>query len=174
MTDDDLTPNPTSDLFTAVLWSAPKNEPILRSFINAVLTDAGMPPIVHAEVLNPYNIKDFVVTKSIILDVRVKDEQNRLYDIEVQTSGHTAFPERILHYWADAYTSQMKVGLNYTQLRPVISIVLTEFPIFPQLQNLHNVFHITAKEKLAATKIDSFYARLDDDNVKSLTSVFRR
>ena len=143
---DDLTPDPTSDVFTAMLWSAPKNEHILRSYINAVLTDAGVPPITRATVLNPFNIKDFAESKTIILDVRVEDESGRLYDIEVQGAGHVAFPNRMLGYWSDIYASQLKSGVNYSALRPVISIILTEFPIFPELNNVHSVFQITARE----------------------------
>ena len=146
MTYDDLIPKPTSDLFTAVLWSAPKNEPILRSFINAVLIDTGMSPIAHAEVLNPYNIKDFAVDKAIILDVRVRDNQNHLYDIEIQVAAHRAFNNRILHYWSNIYTSQLQSGENYTKLRPVISIVITEFPIFPELEKPHTLFQVAAQE----------------------------
>ncbi|MCL2346754.1 MAG: Rpn family recombination-promoting nuclease/putative transposase [Planctomycetaceae bacterium] len=165
MSYDDLIPKPTSDLFTAVLWSAPKNEPILRSFINAVLTDIGMTPIVKATVLNPFNIKEFAANKAIILDVRVKDEYERLYDIEVQVIHHAAFANRVLHYWSDAYASQLRIGNDYTELRPVISIVLTEFPVFPQLKNLHHVFQITAKENsefLLTNHLQIHFVRLSD------------
>ena len=144
--EESLFPDPMSDVFTASMWSAPKNEPLLRSFINAVRLDAGMSPIVQATVLNPYNIKEFVASKRIILDVRVKDEQERLYDIEVQSSNHLAFTNRVLEYWSDTFVSQMKSGMDYTALRPVMSIILTEFPIFPQLKNIHNIFQIMAKE----------------------------
>ena len=146
MSNDDLIPDPMSDLFTASLWSESKNEPLLLSFINATLTDAGMTPIVEAKVLNPFNIKEFVVSKSIVLDVRVKDERGWLYDIEVQTSRKTAFPNRVLNYWASTYSSQLLRGDQSTLLRPVISIILTRFQIFPQLQNVHQVFELRARE----------------------------
>ena len=165
MTYDDLIPKPTSDLFTAVLWSAPKNEPILRSFINAVLIDTGMSPIAHAEVLNPYNIKDFAVDKAIILDVRVRDEQGRLYDIEIQVAAHRAFNNRILHYWSNIYTSQLQSGENYVKLRPVISIVITEFPIFPDLKKPHALFRLAAQENpnvLLSDHLQIHFVRLSE------------
>ncbi len=143
---DDLVIKPTSDLFTAVLWSAPKNEPLLRDFINAVLEDIGMPPITKATVKNRYNIKEFAADKEIILDVRVEDESKRKFDIEVQVASHSAFPNRVLHYWSDLYSSQLRIGGDYTELRPVTSIVITEFTIFPRLKNVHNVFQLTAME----------------------------
>ncbi len=137
---------PTSDLFTAVLWSAPKNEPILRDFINAVLGDIGWPPITKATVKNRFNIKEFAADKEIILDVQVEDETKRKFDIEVQIASHSAFPNRVLHYWSDLYSDQLRIGGDYSELRPVTSIIITEFAIFPGLKNVHNVFHLTAME----------------------------
>jgi predicted transposase/invertase (TIGR01784 family) len=137
---------PTSDLFIAALWSAPENEPTLRSLINAVMTNIGQPAIRRATVQNPYNIQEFSVDKQICLDVRVEDETGAIYDVEVQTEHHTAFTDRILNYWADAYGSQLLRGEDYVRLRPVRSIVITEFPIFPQLQQIHTVFEIRSRE----------------------------
>ena len=62
-TTDNLIIKATSDLFIATLLSAPKNEPILRNIINAVLTNSGHAPITIAEVLNPYNVREFAVDK---------------------------------------------------------------------------------------------------------------
>ena len=53
---DNLVIQATSDLFIATLFSAPKNEPILRGVINAVLKNSGHVAIKTAEVLNPFNV----------------------------------------------------------------------------------------------------------------------
>ena len=145
-----------SDVFTASLWSDPKNERLLVSFINGVRTNAGMSPIVQATVLNPFNIKEFDASKGIILDVLAKDESNRLYDVEVQTSNHPAFPNRMLDYWSETFVSQLKSGMEYAELRQVLSIILTEFPIFQQLENIHNIFEIRAREKPSFVMTDAF------------------
>ncbi|MDR2705590.1 MAG: hypothetical protein LBC02_07405 [Planctomycetaceae bacterium] len=45
---------PTSDIFIAMFLSSPKNEPLLRSLINAVLEDnSGRKLIEEAIILNP-------------------------------------------------------------------------------------------------------------------------
>jgi len=154
--EDDLITDPMSDVFTASLWSAPKNERLLVSFINGVRTNAGMTPIVQATVLNPFNIKEFDASKGIILDVRAKDEHDRLYDVEVQISNHPAFPNRMLDYWSETFVSQLKSGMDYTELRQVLSIILTEFRIFQQLENIHNIFEIRAREKPSYVMTDAF------------------
>jgi len=160
---DNELPDPMSDVFTASLWSAPKNEHLLLSFINGVRINAGALPIVKATVQNPFNIKEFEASKGIILDVRAKDEHNHFYDVEVQTSNHPAFPNRTLDYWSDTFTSQLKSGMDYTELRYVISIILTSFRIFPQLEDVHTIFQIAAKEnpKVLLTKaFQMHYLRL--------------
>jgi len=162
---DDESPDPMSDVFTASLWSAPKNEHLLLSFINGVRTNAGASPIVKATVLNPFNIKEFEASKGIILDVRAKDEHDHFYDVEVQTSNHPAFPNRSLDYWSDTFTAQLKSGMDYRELRHVISIILTSFRIFPQLEDVHTIFQITAKENPNVLLTDAFqmhYLRLYD------------
>ena len=149
MSANDVIIKPTSDLFIAVLWSAPKNEPILRSLLNGVMTDIGQPAITEATVLNPFNIKEFPNDKEIRLDVRVKDESGTIYDVEVQTQSHTGFYDRMLYYWARTYGIQIQRGEDYHKLRPVRSIVITEFPVFPELKRLHTVFELRSRENPA-------------------------
>ena len=132
----------TSDLFIAMLLSAPKNEPILRRVINAVLKNSGHVPIKKAKVLNPFNIKEFAIDKQIVLDVRVKDELDRVYNIEVQTTPHKAFVERVIFGWADTFSAQLHAGNHYRKLKPVLCIVITEFKIFDKVDGVHLVFEL--------------------------------
>ena len=162
---DDLVIKPTSDIFAAVLWSPPKNEPLLRGFINSVLRDFGVEMITQALVQNPFNIKEFAVDKNLVLDVRVRDEANRQYNIEIQTTPHTGFRNRSLLYWADTYSSLLRVGGKYSKLVPVKSVIITEFPIFPELKNLHTVFEARARENPEVLLSDHFqmhFLRLGD------------
>ena len=137
---------PTTDLFIAALWSAPEREPILRSLLNGVMTDIGQPAIVKATVLNPFNIQEFSNDKEIRLDVRVQDESGTVYDVEVQTDSHKGFYDRMLYYWTRTYGMQIQRGEDYKLLRPVRSIIITEFPVFPELKRLHTVFEVRARE----------------------------
>ena len=71
MLTDNTVIKPTTDLFIAALWSAPKNEPSLRLLLSGVMMDAGLPPVVKATVLNPFNIQEYPAVKQIRLDVRI-------------------------------------------------------------------------------------------------------
>ncbi len=162
---DEFTIKPTSDLFTATLWSAPKNEPLLRCFLNAVMQDGGAPAIAEATVLNPFNIKEFDDDKKLVLDVRVRDESNRHYNIEVQSAEHSAFRNRVLLYWASTYASWLKAGEDFSLLVPVKSVILTGFPIFPELSGIHTIFEIRSRENSVVLLSDHFqmhFLRLGD------------
>jgi predicted transposase/invertase (TIGR01784 family) len=171
---DDVIIKPTSDLFIAALWSAPKNEPILRSLLNSVMTDIDMPPIVKAIVQNPYNIRKCAVDKQIRLDVRVEDETGAIYDVEVQANSHAKFFDRMLYYWAETYGSQITRGDDYGKLCPVRSIIITEFPVFLPLKQLHTVFEIRARENPAVLLSEHFQmhflrlGNLSKDNISGL------
>ena len=145
----DVIITPTSDLFIASLWSAPKNEPILRSMLSGVMTDIGQPPVAKATVLNPFNIQEFSNDKEIRLDVHVEDELGARYDVEVQKETHDDFFERMLLYWGETYCSQIHRGNKYSLLRPTRSIIITEFSVFPLLKQLHAVFELRARENPA-------------------------
>jgi len=174
MPTDDLIIRPTSDLFIASLWSAPKNEPILRSVLNSVMTDIGQPQIVKATVLTPFNIQSYPDDKEIRLDVRVEDETRRFYNIEVQRAWHTGFNNRSLYYWSETYEAQIERGDFYDLLRPVRSVVITEFPIFPELKRLHTVFELRSRENpkvLLTDHLQIHYLRVGNLDRQKLTGL---
>ena len=138
----------TSDLFIATLLSAPKNEPILCGIINAVLKNSGHIPIKTAKVLNPFNVKEFADDKQIVLDVRVKDELERIFNVEIQTTPHTAFVERVMFGWADTFSAQLHAGNQYQKLKPVFCIVITEFKIFDKVEGVHLIFELRERNQL--------------------------
>jgi len=80
----------------------------LLSFINAVHSDSGFPVIKTVEIKNPFNIKNFSIDKESIVDVKATDENQRVYDVEVLTTGNYIFRNRTLYYWTKLYSSQLK------------------------------------------------------------------
>ena len=137
----------TSDAVVHFLFTSPGNEDLLLSFINAVLVDAGQPPVVRVTVRNPLSTKNFLHEKDSILDIKAEDEQGRTFTIEFQIAEQEAFMNRILYYWAKCYSGQLLKGNQYESLLPVVSIAVVEFPLFPELKKLHNTFCITSVEQ---------------------------
>ena len=128
------------------LFSSPGAENGLKCFINAINMSAGRRLIESVEIENPFNVANFVNQKTSIVDVKAKDEKGKTYDIEMQLVDAMGFTDRVLYYWSKIYSSMLNRGDIYEQLRPVISIVVTRFELFPQLTDLHNVFTLSAEK----------------------------
>ena len=138
--------DPLADLFARALLGDKRNTGILVNFINAFLTPKGLSPVISAEIINPYNLKEYFDDKETILDVKARDSHKRIIDIEIQISTGEYFANRSLLYWAKNYQSQLKKSDVYTMLNPVICLNLVGTSLFPQLGEYYTCFHITEKD----------------------------
>ena len=93
-------------------------------FLNAALGGDLPAPIVAVEILNPYNEREFLDDKLSIVDVKARDTQGRVFQVEIQLLVLPDLPARILYGWANLYRSQIKSGQDYGELRPAYSIWL--------------------------------------------------
>lgn len=154
------TPRPdipaTADTFVHYLFASPGNEAILRSFVNAVLENAGRPLVKETKVLNPFNPKTFLTDKRSILDIKAVSADHRIFAIEFQVADQLAMVKRYLYYWAKTYSAQLQEGDLYGRLNPVISILVTCFELLKSLVQLHNPFYITAQNDPEIVLTDDF------------------
>ncbi|MDH4127336.1 MAG: Rpn family recombination-promoting nuclease/putative transposase, partial [Spirochaetota bacterium] len=82
---------PYSDIFVKYLFGSQGNEDILLHFINAVLSDSELKRVSDVAILNPFNLQSFSKDKLSILDVKARDETDRLYNIEIQSTSDEGF-----------------------------------------------------------------------------------
>ena len=87
-------------VFKALLGSV-ENRNLLVHFLNAILTSDLTTPIIEVEILNPYNDKEFLDDKLSVVDVKAKDSDGRLYQIEIQLLTYRHLPERMVYTWCD-------------------------------------------------------------------------
>jgi hypothetical protein len=73
--------DPKIDCVFKALLGSEENRNLLVHFLNAILTSDLAAPITEAEILNPYNDKEFLDDKLSVVDVKVKDSEGRLYQI---------------------------------------------------------------------------------------------
>lgn len=140
----------TSDIFIKYLFGMDNEESnrLVLSFINAVLQDSGFPAITKVIQKNPFNYKEFLNDKLSVLDIKVENENKKIFNVEVQSSGDRNFHNRALYYWSKLYTSQLKNTDGYKGLVPTIGINILKFILLPELPGFHNFFMITeAREK---------------------------
>jgi len=150
----------TSDFVFKYVFGSETSTNILRSFLTAVQTDAGLPAVAEVEIRNPFNLADSYDAKTSVVDVRARDVNGTVYTIEVQALPEAAFRERALYYWAQAYAGQLGKGEDYEQLSPVswprsescerpgpvVGVNVVDFTIFPDSQPVHTTFHLTPRQ----------------------------
>jgi predicted transposase/invertase (TIGR01784 family) len=116
--------DPKIDCVFKALLGTEENRNLLIHFLNAFLKDELPAPITWVEILNPYNDKEFLHDKLSVVDIKAKDSQQRLYQIEIQLAGYGHLPQRIIYNWADIYSGQLKSGQHYDELKATYAIWL--------------------------------------------------
>ena len=141
--------NALNDCFVRYFFTDKGGEKVLLDFINAVMISADMKTFKAVEILNPFNLKKHYNDKETIVDVKCITKNGTVVIIEVQLSGNSRFPERILYYWAYNYSKLLKKGEEYEDLTPVISINLLNFNLSKknnaksgQMPNVHSCYMI--------------------------------
>jgi predicted transposase/invertase (TIGR01784 family) len=112
--------------FRKIFGNENKKENLI-SFLNAVLKLEGTRRIYWFEILNPYQSPIVLGAKSTILDVKAKDQAENEYIVEMQLTEKTGFAKRAVFYSSKSYSSQLDIGENYHQPKPVIFIGILNF-----------------------------------------------
>ena len=134
--------NALNDCFVRYFFTDKGGEKVLLDFINAVMISADMKTFKAVEILNPFNLKMNYKDKETIVDVKCITKNGTVVIIEVQLSGNSRFPERILYYWSSNYSKLLKKGEEYEDLTPVISINLLNFNLNKNDKNVHSCYMI--------------------------------
>ena len=93
-----------------------ENRNLLVHFLNAILTSDLTAPITEVEILNPYNDKEFLDDKLSVVDVKAKDSEGRLYQIEIQLLTYRHLPERMIYSWCDSVGRNKPVHGRFRQI----------------------------------------------------------
>ena len=134
----------TNDFAFKKTFGSPENKIALISLLNAILRRSK--PIVDVQVENPYNLQDFREDKLSILDIKATDQEGAIYDIEMQLSIFSGLIQRIVFYGCEIYAGQMRVGDDYTELKPAFSICLLDGILWHDSQKIHHAFQFTDQE----------------------------
>ena len=105
-----------------------ENEDMLHSFVASMLE------------LPPESIKEIKITNTELppetfsgkfsrLDLSLKVD-NRLVNVEIQVKNEPDYRDRTLFYWAKLYSSELKSGEDYGELKQTITINIINFNMF--------------------------------------------
>lgn len=133
--------DPTNDYVFRLAFGDPANSDLLIHLLNAILDLPS--PIVDVEILNPFIEQEFETDKLAILDIKARDSDGRLLNVEMQKSVTPALRERLIYYAACLCSGQMSEGEEYTELRPTIGICLLLSIMFPEVPAGHLKFTLS-------------------------------
>ena len=169
----------TNDILFKFTFGDPKKTKILICLINALLQLENEQKIIEVEILNPFNDKEFIDDKLSIVDIKVKDQQGFLYNIEMQVQVPKNWDKRALYYASKLYTSQLKQGHVYKKLNKTISISILSNNCFKNNDDIHNVyrFHNNKTLKPLTGLMELHFielAKFSKDKPRSLSSPFEK
>jgi predicted transposase/invertase (TIGR01784 family) len=127
--------SPKTDFAFKKIFGSEQSHDVLISFLNAMLYD-GQSRISQLEILNPYLAPRIRGVKDTYLDVKAKLDNGTSVIIEMQVLNIEGFEKRILYNAAKAYSIQLGIGQSYSQLNPVIALTITDFVMFPEINQL--------------------------------------
>ena len=139
--------NPKTDYAFKKIFGSEQSHDILISFLNAILYD-GRIIIKDLEILNPYLAPKIRGVKETYLDVKAKLDNDTTVIIEMQVLNIEGFEKRILYNAAKAYSTQLGIGQDYILLDPVIALTITDFEMFPEINQLISRFILKEKDFL--------------------------
>jgi predicted transposase/invertase (TIGR01784 family) len=139
--------NPKTDYAFKKIFGSEQSHDILISFLNAILYN-GENTIRDLEILNPYLAPRIRGVKPTYLDVKAKLDNDATVIIEMQVLNIEGFEKRILYNAAKAFSTQLGIGEDYTLLDPVIALTITDFEMFPEINQLTSRFILKEKDFL--------------------------
>jgi len=139
--------NPKTDYAFKKIFGSEQSHDVLISFLNAILYDGNI-VIRDLEILNPYLAPRIRGVKATYLDVKAKLDNDTTVIIEMQVLNIEGFEKRILYNAAKAYSTQLGVGEDYNLLDPVIALTITDFVMFPEIDQLISRFILKEKDFL--------------------------
>ena len=139
--------SPKTDFAFKKIFGSEQSHDVLISFLNAMLYN-GDRKISQLEILNPYLAPRIRGVKDTYLDVKAKLDNGTSVIIEMQVLNIEGFEKRILYNAAKAYSIQLGIGQSYSVLNPVIALTITDFVMFPEINQLTSRFILKEKDFL--------------------------
>ncbi|PPS22732.1 Rpn family recombination-promoting nuclease/putative transposase, partial [Brachyspira murdochii] len=125
------------------------------------------------EILNPFNIAENYDEKESIVDIKATTETDITVLIEIQSRGNEDFIKRALYYWAYNYSSSLNRGSLYDELKPTVSINITNF-ILTDEDNVHSCYvlkELNNNNKILTDHCQLHFLELPKFNSKNINDI---
>ena len=120
-----------------------EHEDLLQDFISEML-DIPLEKIQDIVVTNPELPPETITGKFSRLDLKLQTD-DQLINVEVQVRNDPDYRDRTLFYWSKLYTSELKEGDEYGELKKTIAVNIINFNMF-EGEDYHTEVQTTIKE----------------------------
>jgi len=133
--------SPKSDIVFKLLFGDERSIDFLTDFLKSVLR---LPAEDYEDVtiVDPHLLREYRGDKLGILDVKVTTKSKKIIDIEIQLQPSPELRERIVLYSAKMVAEQIGSSDDYSIIKHVISIMITNYPLIPDSAKYHHRFRL--------------------------------
>ena len=133
--------SPMMDIIFKILMGSEDSKEILVDFLLTVLN---LSPDEYdgITISNPFLPQEYKGDKLGILDVKLKLKSGKILNIEIQVKPMPFMESRILFYVSKMITGQIGESDQYDKIKPVISIIITGYPMIEQSEKYHHHFRL--------------------------------
>ena len=146
--------SPQNDFAFKRIFGDEQHKEVLISFLNSVLDLSGEREVVEVQIVDPYQVPRLKQFKETILDIKATCQSGRQFIVEMQVEHQHHFYKRALYYSSKAYTEQLHIGVDFTELKPVYFIGVLNFEAIPGSRYLSR--HIILDEETHEQHIRDF------------------
>ena len=146
--------SPQNDFAFKRIFGDEQHKEVLISFLNSVLDLSGEREVVEVQIVDPYQVPRLKQFKETILDIKATCQSGRQFIVEMQVEHQHHFYKRALYYSSKAYTEQLRIGVDFTELKPVYFIGVLNFEAIPGSRYLSR--HIILDEETQEQHIRDF------------------
>jgi predicted transposase/invertase (TIGR01784 family) len=147
-----------SDFIFKLIFGDQRNVDILADFLKAVL-DIPESEYDKITIVDPHVKKESKRDKYGILDVKVHTKSGIIVHVEIQVLPIPELKQRTLYFISKMITEQMSAGKDHSEIKRVVSIIITDYTLVPENSHYHNQFryrsHIDGTEFTSLTEINT-------------------
>ena len=128
-----------SDFIFKLIFGDQRNVDILAEFLKSVLyiPDGEYD---HITIVDPHVKKEAPNDKYGILDVKVHLKDGTIIHVEIQVLPIPEMKQRSIFFMSKMVTEQMASGRNHSDIKRVVSIIITNYTLIPENDFYHNQF----------------------------------
>ncbi|MCL2254823.1 MAG: Rpn family recombination-promoting nuclease/putative transposase [Lachnospiraceae bacterium] len=128
-----------NDAIFKIFFADERNIEFLTDFLKSILT---IPEDEYDEVIivDPHLIRDNSTDKLGIVDVKIKTVSGKTVHIEIQCKPFLHMRQRLAYYSGKMITEQIGKSDKYSEIKQVISIIITEYEFIENSANFHHRF----------------------------------